>query len=145
MLSEDVRVDTCEAANEISVHIQKIDEDVSQCTLLQGSGAKNPAAFAAAIGAARRVCDAGVTLGFDMTTVDLGGGFVPCADAGAPLPHQCPKILLTRAIPLKADSPNNSKDVWVTRKLESVCVQQRRVGHAQARVCLCMGKTILQA
>lgn len=40
-----------------------------------GSGAKNPAAFSAAIEAARRVFDLGASLGFDMDTLDLGGGF----------------------------------------------------------------------
>lgn len=40
-----------------------------------GSGAKNPAAFVAAIEAARQVFDLGLALGFDMDTLDLGGGF----------------------------------------------------------------------
>ena len=40
-----------------------------------GSGAKNPAAFSAAIKAARRVFDLGAALGFRMDVLDLGGGF----------------------------------------------------------------------
>ena len=51
--------------------------------LLQGSGAKDPAAFAAAIAKARSVCDAGLALGFDMNTVDIGGGYVSCGAPGA--------------------------------------------------------------
>ena len=49
---------------------------------LQGSGAKDPAAFAAAIAKAHAVCDAGTALGFDMNTVDIGGGYVSCAEPG---------------------------------------------------------------
>jgi diaminopimelate decarboxylase len=51
--------------------------------LLQGSGAKDPAAFAAAIAKARSVSDAGLALGFDMNTVDIGGGYISCAAPGA--------------------------------------------------------------
>lgn len=51
-------------------------DDPLYSSTLQGSGAKNSAAFAAAISQARLVCDAGATLGFAMKTVDLGGGFV---------------------------------------------------------------------
>ena len=40
-----------------------------------GSGAKNPAAFRAAVEAARHVFDLALALGFDMDTLDLGGGF----------------------------------------------------------------------
>lgn len=40
-----------------------------------GSGAKNPAAFVAAIEAACHVFDLALALGFDMDTLDLGGGF----------------------------------------------------------------------
>jgi ornithine decarboxylase len=40
-----------------------------------GSGAKNPAAFRAAVEAARHVFDLAIALGFDMDTLDLGGGF----------------------------------------------------------------------
>lgn len=40
-----------------------------------GSGAKNPAAFTAAIESARHVFDLGLALGFEMDTLDLGGGF----------------------------------------------------------------------
>lgn len=40
-----------------------------------GSGAKNPAAFTAAIQSARHVFDLGLALGFEMDTLDLGGGF----------------------------------------------------------------------
>jgi len=40
-----------------------------------GSGATNPAAFAAAIASARRVWDEALGLGFQMRLLDLGGGF----------------------------------------------------------------------
>ncbi|KAL4436858.1 hypothetical protein ABPG75_003997 [Micractinium tetrahymenae] len=40
-----------------------------------GSGAKNPAAFVAAIESARQVFDLGLAMGFDMDILDLGGGF----------------------------------------------------------------------
>lgn len=50
--------------------------------ILQGSGAKDPAAFAAAIAKARSVCDAGMAVGLEMNTVDIGGGYVSCGTAG---------------------------------------------------------------
>lgn len=40
-----------------------------------GSGAKNPAAFTSAIESARTVFDMAAALGFQMDTLDLGGGF----------------------------------------------------------------------
>lgn len=40
-----------------------------------GSGAKNPAAFTAAIESARRVFDLGAAMGFAMEVLDIGGGF----------------------------------------------------------------------
>lgn len=54
---------------------------VSRCAL-QGSGAKVPAAFATAIAKARTVCNAGAALGFDMRTLDIGGGYVSCGEPG---------------------------------------------------------------
>ena len=40
-----------------------------------GSGARNPAAFSIAIAAARAAFDIGLSYGFDMRLLDLGGGF----------------------------------------------------------------------
>ena len=40
-----------------------------------GSGASDPAAFAAAIGLAREAFDDGLALGFEMDLLDIGGGF----------------------------------------------------------------------
>ena len=70
----------------VQTWIKALYERSSKCPavwLLQGSGAKDPAAFAAAIAKARSVCDAGLALGFDMNTVDIGGGYVSCAAPGA--------------------------------------------------------------
>lgn len=62
------------------------------CTLsLQGSGAKDPSAFAVAIAKARIVCNAGAALGFEMRTVDIGGGYVSCGEPGGA--HFCCAVL----------------------------------------------------
>eukprot|EP01026_Neomeris_dumetosa_P078471 TRINITY_DN8490_c0_g1_i7.p1 TRINITY_DN8490_c0_g1~~TRINITY_DN8490_c0_g1_i7.p1 ORF type:complete len:865 (-),score=133.29 TRINITY_DN8490_c0_g1_i7:195-2789(-) len=45
-----------------------------------GSGATNPAAFGMAIQLARSVFDEAREMGFNMTVLDIGGGFMPCTD-----------------------------------------------------------------
>lgn len=66
--------------------------------LPQGSGAKDPAAFAVAIAKARSVCDAGLALGFDMNTVDIGGGYISCAAPGAHISSARVLLLSTSSI-----------------------------------------------
>ena len=57
-----------EAARDLGLAVRGVSFHV-------GSGAKNPAAFTAAVQSARRVFDLGLSLGFEMDTLDLGGGF----------------------------------------------------------------------
>ncbi|KAI7846238.1 hypothetical protein COHA_000306 [Chlorella ohadii] len=57
-----------EAARDLGLAVRGVSFHV-------GSGAKNPLAFTAAIESARRVFDLGLSLGFEMDTLDLGGGF----------------------------------------------------------------------
>lgn len=56
---------------------RKLDLDVAGVAFHVGSGASDPAAFCQAVRDARIVFDQAATLGYELHTLDCGGGFVP--------------------------------------------------------------------
>ena len=54
---------------------KSLDLDVMGVSFHVGSGCQEPEAFVAAIQQARMVFDQGLDLGFNMTLLDIGGGF----------------------------------------------------------------------
>ena len=72
-----------EAASALLVEARRLGVRVVGVSFHVGSGASDPAAFAAAIGLAREAFDDGLALGFEMDLLDIGGGFAaPTAIVG---------------------------------------------------------------
>ena len=84
-LSTDDSASLCRLSEKFGAHVSKAEElltlardlglNVVGVSFHIGSGAKNPDAFAKAVGDARRVFDQAEALGFEMKTLDVGGGF----------------------------------------------------------------------
>lgn len=62
-----------------------LELDVTGVAFHVGSGASDPSAFTSAVTDARRVFDAAAEIGFNLSTLDVGGGFV--GDTFEPMAH----------------------------------------------------------